>query len=77
MSTRRFWALPSGVSLLDFGALSADPPTENRSGGNDELLSINRITEMLRAIDSSQLLRKRLLRMGKESVWPSSRMWFL
>src|SRR5579862_401853 len=71
-STRRFRARPWGVSLVSTGKVSARPTTEKRSRFRPKASQNASITAMARAHDNSQLLLKRRLWIGIESVCPST-----
>ncbi len=61
MSTRRFLARPSGVSSAVSGAVSAKPTMAIRRSSTPKRPTNSSIIAILRAADSSQLLRKRLV----------------
>ena len=75
-STRRLLARPSSVSFGFRGTVSAYPAAERRSRSVPKRSSSALSTCTARAVDSSQLLEKRLLCTGVESECPSKRTGF-
>ena len=71
-STRRLRVRPWGVSLESIGTVSARPTTEKRARLSWKVPQKVSSTAMALAQESSQLLLKRALWMGMESVCPSS-----